>query len=70
MARVKEIHVYCSHCGFWIPSPISFGGSESFDSSTLIGNRVQCPECREMTSCNKENMRVRYAGGGFIGNET
>ncbi len=69
-AKVKEVHIRCAHCGHWIPSPIAFGDIETFDASTLIGNQVQCPKCSHMTGCDKENMRVRYQGGGFIGHDT
>jgi len=70
MSKVKEVHVHCAHCGFWIPSPIMFGGEETFNASLLIGNNLQCPKCQKMTNCNKENMRVRYEDGGFVGTDT
>ncbi len=46
------------------------GDDQTFDTSTLVGNLAPCPHCGQMTSCNKENMRVRYDGGGFIGKDT
>lgn len=67
MSTVKSIEIKCSNCDSWIPSPFMFGDMESFDSSTLIGNKVQCQKCGTMTSCNKENMRVRSQDGGFKG---
>jgi DNA-directed RNA polymerase subunit RPC12/RpoP len=70
MAKVKELQIRCSHCKAWFRSPIMFGGTDSFDTSTLIGNQVQCPACGKMTGCNKENMRVHFEGGGFVGDET
>jgi hypothetical protein len=56
------------NCGKWISSPIAFGSSESFFSSTLIGNKLKCPSCTETTDCNKENMRFTEEmenSGGF-----
>lgn len=72
MAEVKEVHIKClnADCGVWFPSPIFFGDTESFDTSTLIGNVVKCPKCGSMTPCNKENMRVRAKDRGFIGKDT
>lgn len=70
MAKVKSIEIKCSHCGTWFPSPIGFGDMSSFDSSTLIGNKVQCQNCQKMVSCNKENMRIRSEDGGFTGIDT
>lgn len=71
MAKVTEVQIRCSHCKKWIPSPIGFGDQRSFDSSTLLGNIVQCSKCGKMTGCNKENMRVRYEGSsGFVGLDT
>lgn len=72
MSKVKEIQIRCldQSCNAWFNSPIFFGDSESFDTSTLIGNTVQCPKCGRMTPCNKENMRVRAADGGFVGIDT
>jgi len=70
MSKVNQIDIRCSKCSRWFPSPIIFGDSESFDTSTMYGNLAQCPYCGKMTSCNKENMRVRHEKGGFIGDET
>jgi hypothetical protein len=70
MSKVNEIDVQCGDCGHWIPSPIGFGDDKSFDTAKLIGNRVRCPKCGEWTSCNKQNMRVRAADGGFVGHDT
>jgi hypothetical protein len=70
MPGVKEIQIRCGHCKKWFNSPIGFSGTEAFDSATLIGNIVQCPSCGQMTSCNKENMRVHFEGGGFLGKGT
>ncbi len=72
MSRGTEIQILCLNdsCATWFPSPISFGDMESFDSSMLVGNSVQCPKCGKMTPCNKENMRVHSPKGGFHGADT
>ena len=70
MSDVKEVQIRCLHCGAWFSSPIFFGHMESFDTSTLIGNQVQCSSCGNMTDCNKDNMRVRVRSGGFVGKDT
>jgi hypothetical protein len=70
MASTKHISVRCQHCKEWFPSPIFFGDSENFDTSDLYVNTAQCSHCGKMTDCNKENVRVRYVGGGFVGEET
>jgi predicted RNA-binding Zn-ribbon protein involved in translation (DUF1610 family) len=72
MGKVRQIDIRCEHCREWFPSPIGFGESESFESSTmvLIGNQVQCPKCGKMTGCDKENMRLRHEAGGFLGKDT
>ena len=70
MARVNTIEIRCLSCGKWFPSPIMLGDTESFDTSTLIGNTVTCAHCGRMTGCNKENMRVRSQDGGFLGKDT
>ncbi len=71
MAAIKQIIVKCGSCSAEFPSPIFLGDTETFDSGTLFGNRVQCPKCRTMISCNKENMRYILADkhGGFVGND-
>jgi hypothetical protein len=69
MAEVKSIDIRCLTCGVWFQSPIFFGGYESFDGAQMSGNIVTCPN-GHFTSCNKENMRVRFQGGGFVGNDT
>jgi hypothetical protein len=70
MAKTKEISIRCLNCNQWFPSPIFFGDSESFDTSTLFGNLAQCPHCGKMTGCNKENFRARFEDGGFLGVDT
>ena len=72
MSGVKSLEIRCEHCGEWFPSPIAFGGGESFDATRLTGNRVTCKHCGKWTGCNKENMRLREEGetGGFVGTDT
>ena len=70
MEKINSIEIFCPKDNYWFPSPISFGDMDSFDSSTLIGNKFQCPECKRMIGCNKENMRVKSNNGGFRGIDT
>ena len=69
MAKTKEISVRCLHCREWFPSPIFLGDSETFDSNVLFNNRAQCPQCGQMTGCDKNNFRARFEDGGFLGVE-
>lgn len=72
MDNIKTIEVKCSNpnCKAWIPSGISFTDMNSFDSSQLHENQMTCTVCQKMTSCNKENMRVKSNNGGFRGDDT
>lgn len=70
MSQIKELQIKCLHCEKWLRSPIQFGSTEVFHSSTLIGNKVNCPHCKEMTGCNKENVRMIGENEGFVGNQT
>lgn len=70
MSKTQVCEIRCEHCRTWFPSPIYFGDSESFDTATLSGNRFQCPACGKMSGCNKENLRLRFADGGFSGDKT
>ena len=70
MSETRSIEIRCQSCEAWFPSPIFLGGSGTFDTSTLEGNIARCPACGVMTVCNKENMRVRFADGGFLGDDT
>lgn len=72
MDKVKTIEIKClnSKCGSWFKSPIYFEDLDSLVSSVMYGNKVQCPNCGIMTSCNKENMRARATSGGFKGIDT
>ena len=70
MPKVTGVEIRCKDCGTWFPAPITFVGTDSFDTSTLIGNEVQCPSCGTAAGCDKENMRVHFEGGGFVGKAT
>ena len=72
MTKINEVQIKCikKGCGSWFKSPISFGDSQSFETTMMSGNTVQCPKCGTMTPCNKENMRVRGANSGFVGAHT
>lgn len=70
MADTKTVEIRCLKCNRWFRSPIFFGSLETLESAAMSGNLVQCPHCRDMTPCNKENMRLRAEGGGFVGNDT
>jgi len=66
---VESIDVRCLNCRKWFPSPIFISPWNSLAEATLFGNLAQCPHCREMTPCNKENYRVRFKNGGFMGSD-
>ncbi len=72
--RAMTIEIDCATCKAAIRSPIRFDWKVPFDSSTLLGNQLQCPSCGKMTACDKENMRVVYQDGsglvsGFVGHD-
>ncbi len=58
--RVMTIEIDCATCKAAIRSPIRFDWKVPFDSSTLLGNELQCPSCGKTTACNRENMRVVF----------
>ena len=70
--RVTDIQIRClnNSCKTWFKSPISFATFTTFETCMLIGNRVQCPNCGQMTPCNKENVKILFEGGGFVGGQT
>ena len=70
MSKVNSIQIKCEHCKKWFNSSIFLGDSQTFDTSTLEGNKEQCPHCKKMTGCNKDNMRMREDDGGFVGHKT
>lgn len=69
MAAIKESFVKCTNCGSRFNSPMFFGNTEIFDAATTWGNKVQCPECKTMIDCNKDNMSYVLAddSGGQVG---
>ena len=69
-AQKPLCEIKCLHCDQWLGSPIQFGDADSFFTSTLVGNQVQCPKCGKMTGCNKANMRFRTGDEGFLGKDT
>lgn len=58
--RVKTVEIDCMYCGRALRSTIRFGERATFDTATLIGNKIQCAGCGKMTACNKANMRVVF----------
>lgn len=72
MEKITDIQILClnKNCVKWFNSLISFQYMESLMSSTMFGNKSQCPHCGEYTPCNKENMRVKSEQGGFRGLDT
>lgn len=59
VAKITEIQVRCVYCAAWVPSPIVFGETETFDTAMMAGNLLKCQACGKMTACNKENIRWR-----------
>jgi len=53
---MSQTLIVCSKCKAMFPSPIAFGDKKSFETSTLVGNKVTCPKCGNSVPCNKENM--------------
>ena len=73
--RVATVEIDCVGCGAVVRSPFTFHCRGVFDTATLIGNKLQCSSCGEMTACDKTNMRVVYIdetgdiSGGFVGED-
>lgn len=67
--NVSDIQIKCKSCGAWFRSPIWFDTFRTFESCTLIGNMAQCPS-GHMTPCNKENVKISFDNGGFVGIDT
>ncbi|MDD3901987.1 MAG: hypothetical protein PHX22_12260 [Dysgonamonadaceae bacterium] len=67
MSKIKSVQVQCMFCKGWFRSPFGFGDTQSFESSTLTGNKAQCPNCGNITDSNKENMKVIHENGEIIG---
>lgn len=68
---IKAVNILCGHCGLRFPSPIFLGDMFTFETATTSGNRAECPRCREMIHCNKENMSYVLAdgSGGSVGSD-
>jgi hypothetical protein len=67
--KIKSVNIKCGHCGTSFRSPIFFGDVGSFETATTAGNKAQCPKCKRMIDCNKENMSYILEGsvGGSMG---
>jgi len=50
------VYYKCKICGEEHPSPIAFGDKASFDTATLKGNNLQCPETGKFAIYDKEDM--------------
>ena len=70
MSKTKSVEIRCEHCREWFTSPLSFFASKHFDTSKLFLSVAKCPHCRLITGCDKDNFRVRFEDGGFLGVET
>ncbi len=68
-AKTLSITIKCLNCHQKFPSPLFMSPYSAFDTSTLVGNKAQCPHCGKLTACNKENFVARFEGGGFVGND-
>ncbi len=72
--RVMTIEIDCAGCGAVLRSAFKFRRRDRFDLAIVIGNKLRCLSCGEMTACDKENMRVVYEDGsglvsGFVGHD-
>lgn len=50
------VYYKCKICSEEHKSPIAFSDKKSFVSSTLVGNRFQCPKTGRLASYDKEDM--------------
>ena len=50
------VYYKCKICGEEHKSPIAFGDKKSFESSTLVNNKFQCPKTRKLASYDKKDM--------------
>lgn len=67
---VTGMDVRCLKCRNWSRAPVFATPFSTFETSAMAGNQYQCPHCHRMSDCNKENFRLRFAGGGFKGSAT
>lgn len=67
--RIKDVFIKCGHCGHRFESRNKIGDVRGFETAITMGNKVACPNCREMIDCNKENMSYVLEGsvGGMVG---
>lgn len=61
--KISETLVQCQHCAHQFHSPIAFGDTMSFESSTLSGNQTNCPKCRKLTPMDNAHMAYRLEDG-------
>lgn len=62
MTEIGKIHIKCK-CSHRFPSPIFIGSVEMFEAVVASGNKAECPKCRSMVDCNKDNMSYELADG-------
>lgn len=66
MAKIKKLFLTCGYCETSFPSPIFIGDTNTLDSSVLTGNTAQCPTCKRMIHCNRENMSYILEGSADV----
>ena len=57
--------IKCLSCKQQFPSPLQFSTARTFFTSTLMGSSISCPNCGNMTRCNRENMYFNDREGGI-----
>ncbi len=69
--KVSSIKIACNKegCEHTFDSPIWFEYFQSFEKSSLSNNKVACPKCGEHISCDKNNTKVSFENGGFVGTD-
>ena len=58
--------IKCNDCHQIFQSRLYLGTRETYLTSTLAENRIECPKCGRMTDCNKENMTFNDGEGGIV----
>jgi len=58
------LFIECVQCGAVLPPPLAETKGESLVAA-LIGNQLQCPDCRMLTSCRPANMFHRDREGNL-----
>jgi|RifCSP16_2_1023846.scaffolds.fasta_scaffold146398_1 hypothetical protein len=69
MVKAKKTELRCEHCKKWFNSPLMFDNKNAFETANLKGNATECPYCKKITGCDKENMRVVFEDGIFAGDK-